>query len=248
MRIAHLILAAAFAAAASLAAHAGAIETGAFKTIELRGGGTVVVKYGASQSVNMTEGDLRYTNFSIDRDGKLKIQTTCHMNCPDEYHLRVEVVTPPLMGYAVEQGGTIRAEGSWRAQENVAAAVHQGGTVDVRAIPGNNVAAAVTQGGHVIVTANKNIAAAVREGGHVEYWGNPQSITRAIHNGGAVNRGDGADSNAHGLSATRGGDGVTVTTVRDGQRREVIINGNEHDSYDDDDDSDNDEDDNDDDE
>lgn len=247
MRTIQLILAAAFIAATAAAAHAETVNTGAFRTIELARGGTVIVKSGSAQSVNMTEGDFRYTHFSIDRDGKLRIVTSCNSNCPQQYRLRVEVMTPPLAGYAVEQGGTIRAEGSFHAQDNVAAAVRQGGTVDVRAIPGNNVAAAVNQGGHVIVTANKSIAAAVHQGGHVEYWGNPGSITKAIHDGGAINRGDGADRNAHGLSATHGGNSVTVTTVRqDGQHHEVIINGDEHDSYDDDDDSDDDEDDNDD--
>src|SRR6185295_9612892 len=106
------------------------------------------------------------------------------------------------------------AEGSFHAQENVAAAVNQGGTVDVRAIPGNNVAAAVTQGGQVIVTANRSIAAAVRQGGQVTYWGNPGSVTKAINNGGAVRRGDGADIG--------GGHGVAVTSVQQhGQHREI---------------------------
>lgn len=246
MRIAHLVFAAVFTAAASFAAHAAPVSTGAFKTVELRAGGTVVLRSGATQSVNMTEGDLRFTHFSIDRDGKLLIQTTCHMGeCPEVYRLRVEITTPPLAGYSVAQGGTIRAEGSWHAQENVAAAVRQGGTVDVRAIPGNNVAAAVSQGGHVLVTANKSVAAAVHQGGHVEYWGLPGSVTKAIHDGGAITRGDGAERGP--MAAAHGRREVNVTTVHEnGSHREIIINGDEDESYDEDDDFDDDEDDNDD--
>ena len=235
MRAAHLVLAAAFTAAASFAAHAETVEAGAFRGIELARGGTVIVKSGPRQSVNMVEGDLRFTHFRIDRDGKLCIETSCNKDCPNVYRLRIEVVTPPLMALAVEQGGTIRAEGSFHAQDNIAAAVRQGGTVDVRAIPANNVAAAVSQGGHVIVTANASLAAAVREGGHVEYWGFPGSVTRAIHDGGSVTRGDGSDRGQRGVSASRGGNEVTVTTVG---RREVIINDDGDDDSDQDDDND----------
>jgi hypothetical protein len=112
---------------------------------------------------------------------------------------------PRVDGVAVSQGGTIRAEGAFGSVAAIAAAVNQGGTVDVRAIPARTVTAAVNQGGSVLVTANGVLTAAVHQGGSVVYWGKPTTLTRAVSNGGSIHP---AGSSAR---ASHGGDEASIT-------------------------------------
>jgi hypothetical protein len=169
------------------------VDVPAFKAVELDDGGHVTVRYGATQRVTLVEGSLQYTRFVM-RDHTLRIDN-CYVKCPRNYRLRVEVVTPSVLGLAVNDGGIMRAEGNFPAQDSVAAAVHDGGVVDARALRGNSVAAAVSDGGIVLVHARTNLAVAIRDGGRVTYWGDPQNIVRSIHDGGAVGRGAPGDLN-----------------------------------------------------
>jgi hypothetical protein len=181
------------------------VNVAAFKAVELNEGGHVTVRHGAQQRVTLVEGSLQYTRF-VTRDHTLRIEN-CYVKCPRDYRLRVEIVTPSIIGLAVNDGGIVRAERGFPEQDSVAAAVSDGGIVDARAVPGRSVAAAVADGGVVLVTARLNIATSIRDGGRITFWGNPANIVKSIHDGGAVTRGAPGDINKP-LSAT--GHGVAA--------------------------------------
>ena len=46
-----------------------------FRSVELRGGGNVVVVPGQVQRVTMVDGSTRFTRFRVEADGKLRIDT-----------------------------------------------------------------------------------------------------------------------------------------------------------------------------
>jgi hypothetical protein len=168
------------------------VSVPAFKAVQLDDGGHVTVRHGATQRVTLIQGSLQYTRFVM-RDHTLVIDN-CFVRCPRDYRLEVEIVTPSILGLAVNDGGIVRAEGAFPVQDSVAAAVADGGIVDARAIPGASVAAAVSEGGRVLVTARTNLAVSIRNGGAVTYWGSPQNIVKSIHDGGAVMRGAPGDA------------------------------------------------------
>jgi hypothetical protein len=208
-----------FAAASGTSAAQTDVETASFDSVELRAGGHVTLRHGATPRVTLVEGDRRMTRFSVDRHGKLVIETSCHSDCPRNYRLRVDVVMPRIDGLAVSQGGSIRAEGSFAPTGAIAAAVNQGGTVDVRAIPARTVTAAVNQGGSVLVTANGALVAAVHQGGSIVYWGKPTSLTRAVSNGGSIHPAGSARPRAGShdeASITYGSGNIDVDELDDG--------------------------------
>ena len=157
-----------------------------FRSIQLRDGGEVTLRSGAAQSVSLVEGDTRFTHFTVDREGQLLIATTCNRACPRNYRIRIVVTSPHLDGAAVDEGGSIVAQGAFPAQDSIGAAVNEGGHVDVRAIRAGIVHAAVNEGGNIKVTATDRVVAAVNGGGVIQYWGNPSSVRRAIANGGVI--------------------------------------------------------------
>lgn len=194
MRFAYfaLVATAAIVAAPAAASAAQVVSVPAFKALELNDGGHVTVRHGAMQRVTLIEGSLQYTRFVL-REHTLHIEN-CYVRCPRNYRLRVEIVTPSVLGLAVNDGGMMSAEGSFPLQDSVAAAVSDGGIVDARAIPAKNVAAAVNDGGIVLVTAKTNIAAHIRDGGRVTFWGDPTNIVKSIEDGGVVSRGTAGDA------------------------------------------------------
>ena len=157
-----------------------------FNQIQLRGGGHVVLKHGAEQSVTLLKGSTQFTTFTI-RNGKELDIDACNANCPHDYDLEIEIVTPDITAAAVQGGGEIDTAGVFPAQGNFAAAVHGGGAIDVHAISAGNVQAAVHGGGSVAVTATGMLMAAVHGGGEITYRGNPQ-VTQAVAGGGSVGR------------------------------------------------------------
>ncbi len=157
-----------------------------FSQIQLRGGGHVVLKHGAVQSVTLLKGSTEFTTFTLRNDKELDIDA-CNENCPHQYDLEVEIVTPDLAAAGVNGGGSIDTQGAFPAQGNFAAAVHGGGAVDVHAIAARTVAAAVHGGGSVAVTATATLTAAVQGGGEITYRGHPQ-VTQAVAGGGSIER------------------------------------------------------------
>ncbi|MFL6829707.1 MAG: GIN domain-containing protein [Sphingomicrobium sp.] len=156
----------------------------AFRSVELRGGGEVVVRPGPAQRVTILDGSARFTRFRVGRDGQLRIDA-CVERCPRNYHLRIDIVSPRVPGLAVAGGGSIRAAPGFAAQSQLSAAVNGGGSVDARAVEAGNVSAAVNGGGLVTVRPRRSLSAAVNGGGEIRYLGNPQ-VAMAVHGGGVV--------------------------------------------------------------
>jgi hypothetical protein len=176
-----------FAAAFAVSAPAVAIEhvpVSAFRSVELRGGGEVTVRPGPVQRVTITEGSTQFTRIYLDRDRKLRIDA-CNNRCPGRYDLKVEIQSPDAPDVAISGGGSIRASGGFAPQRNLSAAVHGGGTIDVRSVRVSNVSAAVHGGGEIFVRPLSSLSAAVLGGGQVRYAGNPQ-VSMAVQGGGLV--------------------------------------------------------------
>lgn len=181
-----LILAA--AALAGLAAIPGAtaqtpISVGRFQGIELRGGGEIVFRHGAQQRVTMLSGDRAQAGFDVDRQGTLVVRP-CRTSCRNQ-RLRVEIVTPRIEAVAIRGGGSIRAEAGFPAADDIAVAIHGGGTIDTRAVRSRNAAAAIVGGGLIRVAAQRSLAASIMGGGAIRYVGDPQK-TVSVNGGGAV--------------------------------------------------------------
>jgi hypothetical protein len=158
-----------------------------FKSIELRGGGHVTLRYGAVQRVTLTEGSTQYTTVKVGDDGKLVIDA-CNNDCPMHYDLEIEIVTPEVGGVAVSGGGAIESAGGFPHQDSVSAAVEGGGRIDLRTVDAASANAAVDGGGKILVKAERSLMAAVDGGGSITYWGDP-AVSSAIDGGGSVRKG-----------------------------------------------------------
>jgi hypothetical protein len=157
-----------------------------FRSVQLRGGGEVLIRPGSVQRVMVTEGSARISRFHVDRDGQLRIDV-CDGNCPRRYRLRVEIQSPFAPDAAIAGGGLIRATGGFPAQRKLSAAIMGGGKIDMLAVSAGSVHAAVHGGGLITVRARSQLSAAVNGGGEVRYAGNP-TVSSAVNGGGAVHR------------------------------------------------------------
>ena len=158
----------------------------AFDSVELRGGGEVLVRPGPAQRVTILEGSSRVTRFRVEHGGQLRIDA-CTRDCPQSYRLRVEIQSPQAPDLAVSGGGEIHAAPGFAPQPRLAAAVNGGGKIDARALDVAEVTAAVHGGGELEVRARSTLTAAVNGGGSIRYSGNPR-VTSAIAGGGTVRR------------------------------------------------------------
>src|SRR5947209_3262232 len=159
-----------------------------FRSVELRGGGNVVVVPGPVQRVTIVDGSSRFTRFRVERDGQLKIDT-CNEQCPRLYQLRIEIQSPHVPDLAISGGGAIAVEGGFRPQSELSVAIDGGGKIDGRAVDASAVSAAVNGGGEISVRPRATLSAAVHGGGAIRYSGNPQ-VTTAIAGGGHVGPGN----------------------------------------------------------
>lgn len=167
-----------------------ALQAAGFQSIELRGGGEVVVRPGPAQNVRLVQGDPAITRIAT-VDGRLVIEK-CPARCPRGYRIRVEVVTPSLDGLAVNDGGVLRVEGSFPRRPSLAVSVSHGGGLDARALPAEQVAASVSNGGIILTRAERRLSGAVSQGGRISYWGSP-AVTRSVRQGGVIERGRAGD-------------------------------------------------------
>lgn len=177
-----------FAAALLASAPALSTETVAvpqFRSVELRGGGTVELVPARAQRVTLLKGSRQFTDIRVVQDGRLQITTSCDDRCPHNYPLIIRIEGPRVPDVAVSAGGTIVARPGFMPQSQVAAAVHAGGTIDLRALEAVNVSAAVHAGGDIYVHPRDNLSAAVNAGGDVHYTGHPR-VSMAVANGGDV--------------------------------------------------------------
>ena len=179
------ILVALILACAVPAAAQGPVRVPSFDSIELRGGGHVTIRHGATQRVTLVRGSTDLTRFRVDDDGNLRIDA-CVRSCRN-YDLRVEIVTPSLNAVAITGGGAIRTDGAFPARGMLAVAVTGGGSIDVRPIEAGSVAAAIRGGGSIMTRPRNSLAASISGGGSITYWGRP-SVTSSINGGGSVRR------------------------------------------------------------
>lgn len=188
------VLAFAFASVLSAGAAAAAetVPLPRFEGIELKGGGSVVIRPGAVQRVILVEGSTSHSRIRVEpagRSGRARLVVdACAVRCPSDYRLRIEIVTPDLSALAVNGGGRIDVAGGFAARRDLAAAVNGGGQIDLRALAARDVAASVNGGGRLQVTATGSLAASINGGGAIVYRGDPR-VTSAVRGGGAVTRG-----------------------------------------------------------
>ncbi len=83
-----------------------------FNSIELEGGGHVVLRHGAVQQVSLEKGSTQFTEFRIEDGNKLVIKA-CDHDCPHEYDLEIAITTPDIHGVAVSGGGAIESSGDF---------------------------------------------------------------------------------------------------------------------------------------
>lgn len=180
-----------FIAALAASAPAVAIENipvPDFRSVQLRGGGEVVVRPGPVQRVSILEGSSQFTRIYVERKGQLKIDA-CNERCPHRYRLRVLIESPQMPPtLAVAGGGTISAGAGFVEPRELTLAVAGGGVIDTRAAPSGIVTAAVNGGGRINARPRDVLTAAVNGGGEIRYWGNPV-VTSAISGGGNVRPG-----------------------------------------------------------
>ena len=192
MRVPTLIASLAAAALAGPAASQTepGMTPGAFRSVELRNGGRVTVRHGASHAFTLREGNLDISRIEVIGD-RLVIER-CRDRCPRGYRLEVEVTAPAIEALAVDDGGMVRTTGDFPARAAVAVAVNSGGSIDARSLPAEQVSAAINQGGAIFVRAGGQLNASISNGGLVTYFGNAR-VQTAINGGGSVVRGDAED-------------------------------------------------------
>jgi len=164
------------------------VRVAPFDSVELEGGGHVIVRHGDVQVVRLLKGSTAFTRFVVKDQGKLRIEA-CNNECPHHYDLEVEITTPRVNGLAISGGGAIESAGNFAAEHHVALAIDGGGKIDVRTMDADDAEAAVNGGGVIRLKAHGNLTAAIDGGGEIRYWGNPH-VTQAIDGGGEIKRGD----------------------------------------------------------
>jgi hypothetical protein len=162
------------------------VPLGSFRSVALRNGGAVILRYGASQRVTLPEGAADCLSATIVDGDRLVITRQPH--CTRGRHAAVEVETPEVDGIIVMDGGTIETRGSFPPQPKLRVAVDQGGTIDLRALSVARVTATVRQGGRILTRPQEALDAEIASGGVVTYWGRPH-VRSSIQQGGEVYRG-----------------------------------------------------------
>lgn len=155
-----------------------------FSSIELHGGGEVIVRHGPSQQVTLVRGNNQLTDFTVDERGRLVIRA-CTGTCRG-YNPRIEVVTPDIQAAAIHGGGSIKTEGEFPRPGSLALAVHGGGEIDAERIEARHVAASVSGGGSIRTRPIGALAGSIRGGGEITYCGNPASVASSVSGGGAI--------------------------------------------------------------
>lgn len=166
-------------------------RVGAFRAIELRGGGAVTVRHGSTPQLTIRQGSAEVSRIEVIGD-RLVIER-CRDRCPRGYRLEVEIVAPAIGRVAVSDGGVIALAGNFPAQASVATAVSDGGVVDIRPLAASRVRASVQQGGVIYTRPLQEMEVAISDGGLVTYWGDAR-VRSAIDGGGMVRRGAEADA------------------------------------------------------
>lgn len=162
-----------------------------FGSVELHGGGEVILRHGPTRSVTLLKGSLDYTRITIADAGRLVIDK-CKSRCPRGYELEIEIVTPNIAGISVADGGTIQSRGSFPRHAEIEATVRDGGTIDIRSIRGDSVTSSVEEGGSIFTKPQTALFASVVNGGEINYWGDAR-VESSVRGGGAVTKRTAAD-------------------------------------------------------
>lgn len=157
-----------------------------FRSIELHGGGEVIVRRGPGQRVTLAQGSSQFTRVRVLSEGRLRIDA-CNERCPQHYRLQIVIDSPTVPVLAVAGGGTIDVAAGFPGQATLTVAVNGGGAVDTTRMSADAVTAAIHGGGEIRVRARRALTAAVSGGGMVRYWGDP-AVTSAVKGGGLVRR------------------------------------------------------------
>jgi len=161
---------------------------GTFNSIELRNGGTVRLRYGSAQRVMLIKGDPQSIELAISGKGRLEIDHRSHGR-----GLEIEVTTPHVGELSVSNGGAIESAGPFPRQQELVAAVEQGGTIDIRSMAVDSVTASVNSGGRIFTRPRDNLSASVARGGAITYWGDAR-VTSSAPGRGVVTKGTAADA------------------------------------------------------
>lgn len=188
MRLAGLFATAALVAAPVIAAPlAGSAQTVApvdrFSSVELRGGGSITIHQGPQQRVTLVRGDPDRAQFHV-HGGKL-VMSPCGHACWGPNRFEVDIETPVLNGAEIMGGGRIVAQGAFPAQDQVSAAIHGGGDIDLRSVPARTASAVIHGGGKIYVAAHDRLDASIFGGGWIRYAGRP-AVNRSIFGGGSI--------------------------------------------------------------
>ena len=163
-----------------------------FSSVELRGGGKAILRYGPTQRVTLLKGSPDYTRVTIEDGGRLVIDN-CKRQCPRGYDLQIEIVTPDIARISVADGGTIESRGSFPRQAEIGLAVRDGGTIDIRSMAVDSVTASVDEGGRIFTRPQTVMFARVVNGGNITYWGDAR-VKSSVQGGGGVTRGTAAEA------------------------------------------------------
>src|SRR5215469_7473802 len=87
---------AAIALCAAAASAAEVVPLPHFSGVGLRGGGHVVLKHGDVQRVTLLKGSTQFTRFRVESGGNGLEIDACNSNCPQQYDLEIEIVSPEL--------------------------------------------------------------------------------------------------------------------------------------------------------
>jgi hypothetical protein len=163
------------------------LQLARFNSIAVIDGGHVVLRPAPTQRVTLLRGSLDYTRLSTTDGGRLVIDK-CIRKCPRGYQLEVEIFAPSFGRISLANGGRVQSRGDFPRQGELALAVSNGGTIDVRSMVAERVTASVNQGGGILTVPRALLFARVTNGGMITYWGDAR-VRSSVGHGGAVNKG-----------------------------------------------------------
>jgi hypothetical protein len=168
------------------------VPLGPFRSIELRNGGTVLLRHGPIHRVTILSGNLRCTEVVLAAEQRLVVDNHGR-GCREHDRVEIEVITPEVSGVSVSHGGTVKSVGAFPRQAAIGVHVEQGGRIDIRSLAADAVDASIHSGGGIFTTPRMTLTAAVASGGAITYWGDAR-VTRSVRHGGVVQKGTPGDA------------------------------------------------------
>ena len=162
------------------------VPTPAFNAFELRGMGHVIIRHGDVQRVTLLKGDSSVTQIHPDRsDSHRIIIDACRDDCPSNYDLLVEIVTPSIASVAIDGSGKIETQGEFPGADRLDAAINGSGSIDLRGIAAAKSDTAISGSGEIRVRTVHTLNAAISGSGEILYWGSP-TVSSSISGSGTI--------------------------------------------------------------